>query len=228
LSETDSFIDEVTEEVRRDKLFAIFRKYGWIPITLVVLVVAGAGWNEWRKAQDQAAAQAFGDGVLQALAKPAAPAQAVALEAVKANNAQTRIFLDLLVAAAKAEADDPKAALALLDKVAGNPAAPQTFRQLATLKAVILRGADQDRKTRLAILDRLAKPGKPFRLAALEQKALVLYEYGDNKAAIAVLKTILDEPATTQALLQRAQQLIVAMGGTLDNATSSAASGSNG
>ena len=30
MSNPDSFIEEVTEEVRRDKLFALFRKYGWI------------------------------------------------------------------------------------------------------------------------------------------------------------------------------------------------------
>ena len=29
MSDTDSFIDEVTEEVRRDALFAQFRRYGW-------------------------------------------------------------------------------------------------------------------------------------------------------------------------------------------------------
>ena len=32
MSNPDSFIDEVTEEVRRDRLFAVFRKYGWIGV----------------------------------------------------------------------------------------------------------------------------------------------------------------------------------------------------
>ena len=56
MSETDSFIEEVTEEVRRDRLFALFRRYGWIVLVLIVLVVGGAAWNEYRKAQDRAAA----------------------------------------------------------------------------------------------------------------------------------------------------------------------------
>ena len=42
MSDTDSFIDEVSEEVRRDRLFVLMRKWGWIPILLVVLLVGGA------------------------------------------------------------------------------------------------------------------------------------------------------------------------------------------
>jgi hypothetical protein len=34
LSNPDSFIDEVTE-VRRDHLFRLFRKYGWIGVVII-------------------------------------------------------------------------------------------------------------------------------------------------------------------------------------------------
>ena len=40
MSNPESFIEEVTEEVRRDRLFAAFRKYGWIGVLLVLLTVA--------------------------------------------------------------------------------------------------------------------------------------------------------------------------------------------
>ncbi len=36
MSNNDSFIDEVNEEVRRDKLYALFRKYGWIGVVAVL------------------------------------------------------------------------------------------------------------------------------------------------------------------------------------------------
>ena len=58
MANQDSFINEVTEEVRRDRLFTLFRRYAWIGITIVVLTVAGAAWNEWRKADARAEAQA--------------------------------------------------------------------------------------------------------------------------------------------------------------------------
>ncbi len=217
LSETDSFIEEVTEEVRRDKLYALFRKYGWIAGLLVVLVVGGAAYNEWRKATERANAEALGDAVLKAVESPDAAARASALSAIAPKKPDAKVFLELFEAAARAEADDLPAALALLDQVASNPEAPETYRQLAVLKAVILRGSDQDRDDRMAALELLATPGRPFRVVALEQIALVHYEFGNNDEAIGVLRTILEEPAATQGLLQRAQQLIVALGGTISD-----------
>ena len=53
MSDTDSFIEEVSEEVRRDRLFRLFRKYAWLAILLVVLIVAGAALNEYRKITKQ-------------------------------------------------------------------------------------------------------------------------------------------------------------------------------
>ena len=43
MSETDSFIDEVNEEVRRDRLYAALRRYGWIAIVAVLAIVGGNG-----------------------------------------------------------------------------------------------------------------------------------------------------------------------------------------
>ena len=38
MSDTDSFIDEVTEEVKRDRLFAMMKRYGWIAVVIVLLL----------------------------------------------------------------------------------------------------------------------------------------------------------------------------------------------
>ena len=45
MSDTYSFIDEVTEEVRRDRLFGYFRRYGWIPAVIIVALVGGTAYN---------------------------------------------------------------------------------------------------------------------------------------------------------------------------------------
>ena len=36
MSDTDSFIDEVNEEVRRDRLYHLLRRYGWIAALAIV------------------------------------------------------------------------------------------------------------------------------------------------------------------------------------------------
>ena len=53
VSDTDSFIDEVSEEIRREKLFKTFRKYGWIGVALVVIVVGGTGYREYSRAAEK-------------------------------------------------------------------------------------------------------------------------------------------------------------------------------
>ncbi len=60
LSDSDSFIEEVSEEVRRDRLFGLFRKYAWIPILLIIIIVGGAAFNEYRKITDQRNASLLG------------------------------------------------------------------------------------------------------------------------------------------------------------------------
>jgi len=217
LSDTDSFIEEGTEEVRRDKLFAAMRKYGWIPILAVLLLVGGAAYNEWRKASERSAAQDLGDAILQATANNDVAARPELLAKVTASQNSSKVFLDMFEAAALAEAKDKTAALKILDKIATNTDAPKIYQQLALLKSVILRGSDQDKANRLASLKILSAAGNPFRVLALEQTALAYVDYGNNTKAIEVLRTILDEPGATQGLLQRAQQLIVALGGTISN-----------
>ncbi|WP_245999177.1 hypothetical protein [Paracoccus methylarcula] len=65
-NQNDSFIDEVTEDLRRDRLFALFRRYGWIAIVVILGIVGGAIWREWSLSRERAEAQAWGDAVLEA------------------------------------------------------------------------------------------------------------------------------------------------------------------
>ncbi len=82
MSDTDSFIEEVTEEVKRDKLFAIFRKYGWIAVLGVIVLVGGASYNEYAKSKARVTAEAAGDAISAALAVEDAQARADALGAL--------------------------------------------------------------------------------------------------------------------------------------------------
>lgn len=214
MSETDSFIDEVTEEVRRDRLFALFRRYGWIGVLLVVAVVGGAAWNEWRKAGARAEAEAFGDAVL---AATAAPDSAAALAAIPADGDRAAIR-DLLLSAFAVEGGDRAAALATLETVAADPGLPPVYRDLARLKWVILSGEDLSAGDRDAALAALAAPGAPYRALALEQQALALIAAGETEAALAALAALRQDAGASAGLQRRAAQLIVALGGDPDAA----------
>lgn len=217
VSEQDSFINEVTEEVRRDKLFALMRRYGWIAVLLVLLLVGGASWNEWRKATERAEAEAAGDALIAALSLTDAGARVAAVEAVDpAGHPDRAAVIGLLEAAAAEEAGDAEAAAAALEAVVANGDAPQVYRDLAVLKRVVTGADELAPDERLSRLRPLMSPGNPFRLLALEQSALAEIEKGERETALGTLQALLSDAEVTEDLRRRARQLIVALGGSLD------------
>jgi hypothetical protein len=216
VSETDSFIEEVSEEVRRDKLFALMRKYGWVGILAVFLLVGGAAFNEWRKASERSAAQDLGDHLLFALEQPEAADRSQALSEIKGETSETRALIALLASAEAQSSGDLTAAAAALNGLISDTAAPKSFRDLATLKLVLLQAAEMPIEARRESLTSLASPGAPFRLLAEEQLAMLDVEEGNKDAAISRLKDIIGDVEVTAGLRNRASQLIVVLGGKIE------------
>ena len=210
MSNPDSFIDEVTEEVRRDRLFGLFRRYGWIALVVVLGVVGGTAWTEWQKAQSRDAARAFGDAVLAALDGQDGAARTAALAAVPATGDQAAVLRLML---ATDPAQDRAGTLGALEALATDASLPQTYRDLATLRRVIVAGADLPLADRRALLDPLAAPGRAFRPLALEQLAYLAAEAGDTAAAITQLRSLSEDQEAPAGLRRRAAQMIVALGG---------------
>ena len=210
MSNSDSFIDEVTEEVRRDRLYAVARKYGWIAVVLVLLVVGGAAWREYTIARDQARAEAFGDALLDALDLGDQAERARALAEVPATGSQ--IALKALILSSDPAADKA-GALAALQAVAADEAEPQVYRDLAALRTVMLAGADLPIAQRRSALQGLQ--GRAFDLLAREQLAYLLIEEGKKVEAIAALTALIQDQAAPNGLIARASQAIVALGGSL-------------
>lgn len=210
MSNPDSFIEEVTEEVRRDRLYALFRKYGWVAVLVVLGIVGGAGWSEWQAARDEARAEAFGDAVLDALDLGAPAERSAALAAVPTDGEQTAI-LKLLLASDPVE--DRAGALAALEALSNDVAQPPSYRDLAVLRRVVIAGADMPLADRRAALDPIAAPGRPYRTMALEQMAYLLIEEGKTEDAIAQFTALLSDQESPGGLRARAEQMIVALGG---------------
>ena len=208
MANTDSFIDEVNEEVQRDRLFAVFRKWAWLAILVVVVVVGGAAWFEYQRTQRTAAAQAFGDSLIAALEQAEPEARVTALEAITPPTSEGAVLLALLAAGEVAEAEDREAAAARLrDTAEASDLAPR-YRDLALLKAHLL---DPDADQARLVLDVLAEPGAPYSALAEEQLALLDIAEGDLEAGIERLRRLEVAASATPALQQRAGQLIVAL-----------------
>ncbi len=213
MSDTDSFIEEVTEEVRKDQLYGYFKKYGWIAGALIALIVGGAAFSEWSKSNAEAAAQARGDAISAALDKEAAADQIAALENINEISGSASVLIAFQKAAILSEDGQIDAALAVLDTVVNDASLSQIYRDMAQFKALILSGKDMDQGERMTSLHTLATPGNPFRPLALEQIAVALLDTGDVEGSIAQLTQLLNESDISAGIRQRAAQLLVSLGG---------------
>jgi hypothetical protein len=212
LSNPDSFIDEVTEEVRRDRLFRLFRKYGWIGVVIILGLVGGTAWTEWTKSRDAARAQAFGDAVIDALDNGTPDERREALAAVPSDATQTAI-LNLVLAS---DPDEDKAAtLASLQKVADDATLTPAYRDLAVLRRVLVAGADLPLADRRTALQGIAAAGRPYRVLAEEQLGYLLIEDGKPDEAIAALTALLQDQEASASLRARLGQVVTALGGTV-------------
>ena len=213
MSNVDSFVEEVNEEVRRDRLYGYLRRYGWIAVVAILVIVGGAAFTEYRKAQDRAEAEALGDAMLAALSANDSAGRAEALETISAETPTSAAVLRMMTAAEEVNAGNTDAAIATLNTIATDGEVPEIYRQLAQFKAVTLQGTDAPAADRRQALEAMAQPGNPFRLLAIEQLALIDIETGDPQAAIERYQSILSDAEITADLQQRALQVIVALGG---------------
>ena len=205
MSDTDSFIHEVTEEVRRDRLFGYFRRYGWIPAVIIVALVGGTAYNEWSKAQVAQVAQARGDALLDALELEDEAERAAAFSAL------AREDEDALVAKLLAAGVETEQAVDLLRSVADDGRQPQYIRDLARLKMASTEGL-LTLDEAAAILAELSEPGGVYRNVATELLVAVELQRGDTAAALKLLQAHVQDAEASSEQIQRMGELIEALG----------------
>ncbi len=219
MSDVDSFIDEVTEEVRRDRLFLLLRRWGWVGVLAVILIVGGAALNEYRKARNASQAQDLGDAILAAMANNEPAQRAEQLQSIPAGSAGGDAVLGFLLSAALTEDGSAQDAVARLNSIATQGELPEIYRAIASFKALLLQAETLPAADRRQQFEALAAPGAPLRLLAEEQLALIDISEGDTQAALDRLQALRQDAEVGAELQQRAGQLIVALGGTPDPIT---------
>ena len=210
MSDTDSFIDEVNEEVRRDRMFNLFRRYGWIAVAAVLLLVGGAAWNEWHASQEQAQAEAMGGAIVAALNLETASARAAALQEIEVTQASA--IVQLLSAAQLASDDRGDEAVAQLTAVQSNEALPLIYRQIAEFKSLVIADAGQSVETRRNGFEDLIFSGSALRVLSEEQLALLDIGANDVGGALVRLQRLLEDSEITPGVRRRVTQLITALG----------------
>ena len=209
MSESDSFIREVTEEVRQDQMLAYWKKWGiWIISGVVIVVGAAAGWS-WLQAQKQAEAEARGAAFI-----AADPERLEDMTALPGSvDGPAALIAELQAAGALAGEEKWAEAAERYTAIAGREGIASEYRDLALLQAVRARAAGGEADGAAEALAPLAEPGRPFRLLAIELRAALALQAGDTEAAYADLNAIIADPTATADLRRRAAAMITASGG---------------
>jgi len=212
VSDTDSFLQEVSEELRRDKLYRNMRKYGWIGLLLVAIIVGGAAYREYQKSQAAQRAQLFGSNIINALNEKNSKDRISKLQEIKAPSDNAKAVLTMLVSA---EANNEEASSQDLNNLADvleDLDVDAHYRDLLKFKILLGSAEKMALDERKSAFLKLSEPGNPFRLLAEEQLILIELEQGKIDSAIEKISQVLLDAEITVGLRNRATQMLIALG----------------
>lgn len=204
----ESLFREVDEEVRRDEIENIWKKYGtWIVALCfgVILAVGGfKGWQYWQKQQVEAGGAAYFEAV-----KLASDGKKAEADKLFADLEKSHVSYGLLgkfkQAAALAKAGDVKGAVSVYDSIAGQASVPPTLKQLAQIKAAYLAADSASVKDMQARVSIFEITTSPWRNSARELLAIAAFRGGDYQLADRKLNDILADLQSTSGAKQRAR-----------------------
>lgn len=209
------FINEVEEELRKDDYNRLLKKYGPIIGIILFLIVAGAGFIEYRKYANEKQAQAV-SAIYTAADKQldeGQPDEAVAaFVELGATGPEGYAGLAFMRAAAiRQDQGDLPGAIRHFDQAAEKFSTPR-HKQLAQLKAAYLLADQGAYSDVIARVTPLAETEAPYEFLARELLGYAHSEAGDTASAreqFAYLTSIPGVPATVK---QRAEQSMALMG----------------
>ena len=205
MSNNDSFIEEVTEEVRRDKLYLFLKRYGWIGLVFILSIIFASIVTEIRSSNRIEKARNFGDALAISLNK-SANKNSGSLTKDEKSLLNSNPVVGQLFKAVKAENNgDSGEAIASYREISNQDSMPLNIKDFAKLKIVIL-SESTDPQTENILLD-LISPNNPFYLLALEQKVMKNISDKNWIEADSDLDLILTDPNSSQNLKFRASQL---------------------
>lgn len=208
MSDADGFIQEVTEELRRDRMLKLWRRWGPLVIGGVVAIVVVSGVLEWRKQQAEEAARIAGAELLEAKESIRPEARALRFaEAADTLDAGPALAARLGEATASVEAGDPKKAVEILKAIAADQSVDVLYRDLAAFRAALYEAPDLDPLARAQSMTPFIVDDHPFRLLAREARAVASYQARDHAAARADVDDLMKDPMTSAAMRARLERL---------------------
>lgn len=207
MSDQDSFIHEVTEEVRRDRMFRLWKRYGPYVIGVLVAIVAVTAGLQYLKHLEREAARDAGVSLIEA-ARETDPARRAERFAATLDGADggAAVLARLRLAAASAQSGDLERAANEYQILADDPATPLPLAEFAALRAILVRAPLTGTLDTIDALGPFTAADSAFRLLALEARGVARMRAADRDGAQADFSEVLADPAATANMRARVEQ----------------------
>ncbi|MCA8929641.1 MAG: tetratricopeptide repeat protein [Alphaproteobacteria bacterium] len=195
---------EIEEDLRRDRVDALWKRYGTAIITLAaVIVLATAGWVAWQQYQTRqnvSATAALHTALSAALAEFAAIS-----ETGNSGQATLALFQEAALRAADGDRDNARV---LYRNILGNDDVGAPYHALAAIRLAELDLADGDPAATLGLLQPWMGDDSPWRFTAWELAGYVEQRAGNVEAARGHMQRILDDSTASAAARARAEAFL--------------------
>ncbi len=213
----DSFIREVDDELRQDRMHGFWARYGRLIIAGAVLIVVATagfrGWEYWR----QTLAARSGDAFLAAaeLSKSGKQDEAIAAleEIVKTGSGQYPALSRMRIAGETLARGDKSGAVTAFDAIASDNSFEESLRSVARIRAAML-AVDLETYDAVKVrLEPMAAAGQSFRSLARELLGISAYKAGKLDEAAKWFRQIADDANAVGNVRDRANVMLELLAG---------------
>jgi hypothetical protein len=212
----ETFLREVDENLRRDRLREAARKNAkWIIAGLVLFLAASGGiiwWQQHRVEQSQAQVERLAEIYRNVGSGGVASAPQQLDELSDSGSKAVRASAEFTAAAVAIQKGDTKSAIARYRAIAEDSSHPQPYRDMALIRQTALEFDQLSPDQVIARLAPLAKPGNPWFGTASEMTGLAMIKQGRKDQAGRVFAALARDRTVPDDIRQRAVQIAGSLG----------------
>lgn len=203
---------EVDEDVRRDQVIRLWKRYGRYFVALLAIIVVGTGanvaWNHMKTKRIMADGSKFSAAVNLVQNGEYEQAALRFSEQIANSGAGYSQLARLQKAAALIAIDDHTGAISIYDSLADTPSTDRTIADLAVILGGIHRiDADRADEATARLLE-LSEGKGPWRHLARETRALALLKSGNEREARELLASLVGDPTSPPGIRSRATAIL--------------------
>lgn len=203
--------NEVDEELRRERLEKLWKKYGsWLVAAAVAVVAVSGGtvmFRNWQEEQRVAQTAAIGEQVRALRNGPNADIAKAMTELASELDDGGQLLARLYAGGLQSRVGDKAQGAALYTAIMNDASIDSTWRDAARFLLASSQIDSGEPAALIATLEPLTQEGNAWRHLAREATALLAWRAGDTTKALALADALSKDEAAPQALKTRATEL---------------------